>query len=72
MNNLSLFFSAAIYSMPQIEKGIADYQSICRIETTLKEDGVICTFSDSVADLEMTACEFANYLIELSNTRGSI
>ena len=67
---VSLFFPASIYNQSDIKRAIVDYSGICRITTSESCNGVSCTFSDSITDIKLTAHEFSNYLIELSNTRS--
>ena len=67
-----LFFPASIYDEVLIDRAIIDYQSICRIHKVHSNDGIVCAFVDSIAPLELTVNEFANYLIELANSRGNI
>lgn len=73
MNNFVLLsFPKSIYKPELIKRAVADYREICRISTTETETETICRFFDSVADLQLTAQEFSNYLIELSNARGTL
>ena len=68
MDNLvSLSFSKRIYRLEIIKKGIHDYRSICDIHMKEREFCFVCYFSNSKADLTLTAHEFSNYIIELSN-----
>lgn len=65
--NTTLFFPATIYPQDIIQQAVKDYAKICRIELRKTEDGVECAFLKSVTDLELTAREFSNYLVELIN-----
>ena len=65
-----LFFSASIYPEEKVIQAISEYKGICHIKLVRKNGGFECAFFESVADLELTAMEFANYLIELVNTGG--
>ena len=62
-------YPVSVYDGTLINQAIKDYGTICCISCSRKEDEIICTFSRSVADLELTALEFSNYLIELANVR---
>lgn len=64
---VSLLFPKSIYRLDTIKRGIHDYRSICTIDIKELESSYACFFSDSVADLTLTAYEFSNYVIELSN-----
>lgn len=68
MNNLN--FPKSIYRKKDILRAIWDYQKICEIELCENSLDFICSFSKSKVDITMTIYEFANYLIELSNTRS--
>lgn len=72
MNEITVNYPASVYEKTVVEQAIADYRGICRIR--LRSDGreYVCVFSRSRADLELTALEFTNYLIELSNSRNDI
>lgn len=65
-----LFFAASIYPEETVMQAIDDYKEICHIKLIKKDGGFECVFSKSVVDLELTAKEFANYLIELVNAGG--
>lgn len=69
--NTTLFFPTTIYPQDVIQQAVKDYAEICRIELNTTDVGVECIFLESVADLELTAREFSNYLIELINAGGS-
>lgn len=67
----TLFFPATIYPQDVIQQAIKDYAEICHIELLQTDTGVECLFLESVADLELTAREFSNYLVELVNAGGN-
>jgi len=67
---ITLTFPASIYDQAVIKQAVMDYSGICRISITESRNGVSCMFSDSITDITLTAHEFSNYLIELSNTRS--
>lgn len=69
-NKITQKYSLNIYPRSYIEKGILDYKNVCKIDLNCNENAIECTFYDSVADLDLTAKEFSNYLIELINSRG--
>lgn len=69
--NTTLFFPATIYPQDIIQQAAEDYAEICRIELHRTENGVECAFLKSIADLELTAREFSNYLVELINAGGN-
>ena len=69
-NTFQVFYPAALYHMGRIEQAVQDYANICRIEIETSPSGSTCTFSDSRAELALTAREFSNYVCELENTGG--
>lgn len=69
--NTTLFFPATIYPQDVIQQAVKDYAEICRIEFCRTESGVECVFLKSIVDLELTAKEFSNYLVELINAGGN-
>ena len=64
---IDIYLPSAVYSERLIDRAISDYRSICNIVKKKQRNGTICVFSKSLTDLELTVCEFSNYLIELSN-----
>ena len=69
---IELYLPRAIYREEIIDRAIFDYRSICTILKINQHRGVLCIFKRSVTDLELTANEFSNYLIELSNAHGEL
>ena len=67
---ITLSFAKKLYQRACIERAIRDYRDICTIDLEEKNTAYCCTFSKSNAELQLTAYEFANYLIELENARG--
>jgi len=68
---VSLSLPKAIYSVDAVQRAICDYRAICRIHLDEQEERIVCVITESVANLPLTAREFANYLIELSNAQRS-
>ena len=68
MNNNT--FNKDIYSKKCISRAIEDYKDLAEI--SFSENGMyyICEFSNTKYDKMETEREFANYLIELQNTRS--
>ena len=69
MKSISLQFPKNVYSAESISVAINGYRDICKIEVTEDKDYIHCVLTNSVTDLEVTALEFCNYLIELSNVK---
>ena len=65
-NSIRLFLPSSIYSKKVVHLAVAHYGNICQFQLGESEDGIECLVFDSVVDLQTTAYEFANYLIELS------
>ena len=64
----ALEFDGALYPVSAVRRAISDYASIARIAIEETEKGCICRIEASVAPMELTALEFANYVLELSCT----
>lgn len=69
MKSISLQFPKSVYSEEAVIAAIDAYHNICRIEFSEAKNNLLCVLSDSVTDLEITALEFCNYLIEVSNVK---
>lgn len=69
-NDNCISFPKAIYSDVTIQRAICDYSPLCRIEMVQDATKYVCCFWDCRVDLQLTIHEFANYLIELSNSRS--
>lgn len=72
MDKISVTFPTSVYDRRLIDRAVQDYYGICTIELTGTADYTSCSFSRSVTDLEVTALEFSNYLIELANSQASV
>lgn len=68
MNEISIFYHANLYPENVIRAAVQQYAEICSIRVEQQENGISCIFSESIADLELTAKEFSNYLIEMVNS----
>lgn len=67
---IELYLPSAVYDERIITRAVNDYEQICKIKTTADHSGIRCVFEESIADLQLTAKEFANYLVELANSHG--
>ena len=63
---IALEFDGALYPVSAVRSAISDYASIAQIAIEETEQGCICRIEASAAPLELTALEFANYVLELS------
>lgn len=63
-------FNKEVYYKKIIFHAINDYRDIASITLEEQNQYFICTFLDCKYDRIETINEFANYLIELSNSRG--
>lgn len=61
-----------LYTLPLIHKGIISYRGLAHITVKEKEEHFICSFSRCKYDATTTKQEFANYLIDLSNSKESL
>ena len=61
-----------LYFLPLIRRAMDDYSKLAHI--TVKDAGeyFVCTFSRCKYDAVTTQHEFANYLIDLSNSKESL
>jgi len=71
-NSRVITFTHSIYTTEVVRRAIADYENICRIVSLETEKATRCVFSDSIADLDLTVKEFANYLVELAISRRTV
>lgn len=71
-------FTTSIYDIDALQKAASDYKSICDIEVSMpdseqadssEQQYMICTLSNSRADMQLTVKEFCNYVIEQMNVR---
>ena len=67
---ISLTYPHSIYPNSLFSRAISDYRDICHVKSYSDNAFTVCTFSDSAVDLELTAKEFSNYLIELALSRS--
>lgn len=65
-DSIKLFLPSSIYPKKVVYMAVGAYEGICSIRLVETENGVECYLRDSVVDMQSTAYEFANYLIELS------
>lgn len=70
MNEITVFYKTNIYPENIIYTAVQRYAGICSIRVEHQGKEMVCVFSDSIADLELTVKEFDNFLIELINSRG--
>ena len=63
---IALEFDGALYPASTVRKAVSDYAPIARIVMEETEKGCICRIEASAAPIELTALEFANYVLELS------
>ena len=63
---IALEFDGALYPASVMRRAVSEYASIARIAIEETEKGCICRIKASAAPLELTALEFANYVLELS------
>lgn len=63
-------YSSMLYSKSCIKQGLIAYKDLCDIEVRYETGQTVCRLSNSRVNLEMTAREFSNYLIEIMNSRS--
>ena len=56
----------SVYSEEILERAQHDYRGICQIEYTIDGNSFVCTLQNSITDLNLTANEFFNYLVEVA------
>lgn len=61
-----------LYAIPLIHKAINAYRGLAHITVKEKGEHFICSFSRCKYDATTTKQEFANYLIDLSNSKESL
>ena len=64
-------FNKYIYDKKYILRAIEDYKDFAEIVLTEKDLYYICEFKNAKYDKTETEQEFANYLIELQNSRSA-
>lgn len=60
-------FDLNIYDQKCLEKAIEDFSQIAEIVPEKNGDTIICKLLKSKTDIDITACEFSNYIIDLMN-----
>lgn len=61
-----------LYTLPLIRKAIIDYKGLAHITVKEKPTHFLCSFSRCKYGATVTKQEFANYLIDLSNSKESL
>lgn len=61
-----------LYTLPLIRKAIIDYKGLAHIAVKENTTHFLCSFSRCKYDATVTKQEFANYLIDLSNSKESL
>lgn len=64
-------YSSTLYSKSCIDQGITSYKNLCDIKVQYDTEQTVCRLSNGKVNLELTAMEFSNYLIEIMNSRSS-
>lgn len=67
----SVKFNKKLYSKGHILTAICDYDHIADIVLSENADYYVCGFRNTKYNMEKTKKEFANYLIEIQNSRSS-
>ena len=60
-------FDLNLYDQKCIKKAIDDFYDIAEIISEKCDNKIICRMLASKADINLTACEFSNYIIDLMN-----
>lgn len=60
-------FDLNLYAQKCIKKAIDDFYDIAEIISEKCDNKIICRMLASKADINLTACEFSNYIIDLMN-----
>lgn len=69
MNRLEI--NKEIYELNNVQKAINDYSELAKIVLYQKDNYYILDFDNCVYDFNITIKEFENYLIDLSNIKGT-
>lgn len=56
-----------LFTRTMIDKAIHDYSGYAKITVAETETHYLCHLSESVYDIQTTASEFENYLINIAN-----
>ena len=67
---IRLYLNKELYSSGLIHKAIDAYTAIANISLRGKDDYWVVEFKRCMYDVDLTACEFENYVIGLEATRG--
>ena len=67
--NEALELHKDIYDILLIKKAIVVYKELAHITLKEKTNYYVCSFSACIYDIAKTKQEFANYLIDLSNSK---
>lgn len=60
-------FDLNLYDQKCIKKAIEDFSDIAEIIPEKCDNKIICRVLTSKSDINLTACEFSNYIIDLMN-----
>ena len=60
-------FYLNLYDQKCIEKSIEDFSDIAEIILEKYDNKIICRVLNSKSDINLTVCEFSNYIIDLMN-----
>ena len=60
-------FDLNLYDQKCIKKAIDDFYDIAEIISEKCDNKIICRMLASKADINLTTCEFSNYIIDLMN-----
>ena len=60
-------FDLNLYDQKCIEKSIEDFSDIAEIILEKYDNKIICRVLNSKSDINLTVCEFSNYIIDLMN-----
>ena len=69
IDKYEILFNKGIYNSLAIQRAVKDYSQICNIQVVETENSIRCIFTNSKYDLQETALEFSNYLLEILNSR---
>lgn len=60
-------FDLNLYDQKCIEKSSEDFSDIAEIILEKYDNKIICRVLNSKSDINLTVCEFSNYIIDLMN-----
>ena len=64
---ITIEFDLNLYDQKCIKKAIEDFSDIAEIISEKCDNKIICRMLASKADINLTVCEFSNYIIDLMN-----